>query len=175
MITRRLSILITSLAFTACGIVGPKIDFYDPTVVVNDSNAASISGAKLVGNKPLSPFLVFVDSIDKKATGRAKAQRCNFNTPYPITTGPHDLLVVVSVGEPFAASRFGVASVRIDAKPKSKLVLHGEAYSADLAAIWILDSSGNPVSEKIVVTLKDSPSKGMPVGFAALEDSCSFF
>lgn len=171
---KRLFIVTAVLLFTACGIVGPNVDFYDPTIASHDNAAASISGSKTIGINSLSPILVIVDSIDKKATGRAKAQRCNFDTPYPITSGSHEFLVAVIVGEPFAASRFGVASIRIDAKPKSKLVLRGEAYSADLAAIWIADDSGNPVSEKTKITLKDSPSKGVPVGFAALENSCSF-
>jgi len=157
----------------ACGIVGPKLDFYDSSVAAKEPDSATISGSKTITTKPLSPFLVFLDSIDKKVTGRAKTARCNFNTPYLIAPGPHELLVVVSVGEPYAYSRFGVATLSISAAPKSRLVLQGEAYSDMTAAIWVSDSAGNQITEKQPVTLKDNPAKGMPIGFAAIDDACS--
>lgn len=165
--------LFFSIAVSACGVIGPKLDFYDSASVAKEANVATISGSKTQAQQPLSPVLIFMDSIDKKVTGRAKEQRCSFNRNFSVLPGKHELLVVITAGEPFASSRFGVATVQISAMPNAKLTLKGEAHSNISATVWAEDSAGGIASEKVAVTLKDSPSKGMPIGFAAIEDSCS--
>lgn len=159
----------------ACGIIGPKIDFYDDGAVLMRADAASVRGSRTKTEQQYSPVLVFLDSIDKKATGRAKEARCNFEKPYPIAPGKHEFVVVLSAGEMFSTSRFGIATLSSDVAPGVKVTLHGEVYSADSAAVWAVDETGNLVSEKVSLTLKDSPSKGMPLGFAVMENSCSMF
>lgn len=169
----RLLPLVLFLALNGCGVIGPKLDFYDSALVAKEPGIATISGSKTQGQKPLSPILVFMDSIDKKVTGRAKEQRCSFNKQFPLLPGKHELLVVITAGESFASSRFGVATVQINASPNVRLTIKGETSSNVSGTVWVEDSNGSIASEKVAVTLKDSPSKGMPIGFAALEDSCS--
>ena len=160
------------LTLSGCAIVGPKLDFYDSALVAKEPNNAIISGSKTQGQKPLSPILIFMDSIDKRVTGRAKEQRCSFNKPFPVSPGKHELVVVITAGESFASSRFGFAALQVNAQPNAKLILKGEVSSNDSAKVWAEDSNGSIVTEQVAVSLKDSPSKGMPIGFTALEDSC---
>lgn len=166
-------LLVLSLTLISCGIVGPKIEFYDSSIALKDTTAAKIVGSKSLGQKPLSPVLVYLGSIDGKATGRANAARCNFNSPYSITPGPHHLLVAISAGEMFATSRFGYVSVQIEVQPSSRLTVQGEVLAANSALLWVTNEEGKVVLEKTAVVLKDSPSKGMPLGFAMIEDSCA--
>jgi len=88
--------------------------------------------------------LVFLGKIDAKATGRAKAARCNFDTPYRISPGPHDLLVAVSVGEPFSVSRFAVVTLHIDCGAKFKFGFTWRGIFGSPAAVWITDNAGKP-------------------------------
>lgn len=173
MLKLRFLLFLLPMTLSGCGVIGPKLDFYDSDSVAKESGVATISGSKIQGRKPLSPILVFIDSIDKKVTGRAKEQRCSFKKQLPILPGKHELVVVIAVGEPFASSRVSAATVQINVLPGAKLSLRGEAYSNFAGAVWVEDMNGFFVTEKLAVTLKDSPSKGMPIGFAAIEDACS--
>ncbi|WP_341237058.1 hypothetical protein [uncultured Limnobacter sp.] len=166
-------LLLPFLTLSGCAIVGPKLDFYDSALIAKEPNRAIISGSKTQGQKPLSPILIYMDSIDKKVTGRAKEQRCSFNKSFPVSPGKHELVVVIAAGESFASSRFGFAALQVNALPNAKLILKGEVSSDVSAKVWAQDSNGSIVTEQVSVTLGDSPSKGMPIGFAALEDSCS--
>lgn len=162
-----------SLATVSCGVVGPKIDFYDPSEAERQGTAARIVGSKSIGEKPLSPILVYLGQIDGKATGRAKAARCNFDSPYPVSPGAHDLLVAISAGELFATSRIGHATLQIEIPSNSLLTVRGEVHSSVSATLWVTDKTGAAIGDQIPVVLKDSPSKGMPIGFAMMEDSCA--
>lgn len=166
-------LLVPFVTLSGCAIVGPKLDFYNSALIAKEPNRAIISGSKTQGQKPLSPILIFMDSIDKKVTGQAKEQRCSFNKPFPVSPGKHELVVVITAGETFASSRFGFAALQVNAMPNAKLILKGEVSSNVSAKVWAEDSNGAIVTEQVAVTLKDSPSKGMPIGFAAIEDSCS--
>ncbi|ABR91839.1 Hypothetical protein mma_0680 [Janthinobacterium sp. Marseille] len=172
----RLRILFLSLVIfvSACGVIGPKINFYDGDAALKQADAANVRGSRTKMDQQYSPVIVFLDSIDKQATGRAKEARCNFEKPYPITSGVHEFVVVLSAGEVFSTSRFGFTSVSLNVAPGAKVIFYGEIYSTDSAAIWAADETGNLLSKKIPLTLKDSPSKGMPFGFSAIENSCSF-
>jgi hypothetical protein len=165
-------LLVPFVTLSGCAIVGPKLDFYDSALIAKEPNRATISGSKTQGQTSLSPILIFMDSIDKKVTGRAKEQRCSFNKPFPVSPGTHEIVVVITAGESFASSRFGFAALQVKALPNAKLILKGEVSSNVLAKVWAEDSNGSIVTEQVAVTLKDSPSKGMPIGFAAMEDSC---
>ncbi|WP_156226433.1 hypothetical protein [Herbaspirillum chlorophenolicum] len=148
------------------------MDFYDAKLIANQPNISTVTGSKTDDEKPLSPVRVFMDSIDMKVTGRGKEQLCSVNRPYPVVPGKHVLLVVISAGEPFASSRVGSGQIQIDVPSNARLTIKGEALSSRSGTIWVEDAKGNIVSDRVDVLLKDSPSKGMPAGFAVIESSC---
>lgn len=165
--------LYISFALSGCGVIGKKVDYYDYSSVAKEANVATITGSKTKRAHYLSPVLLYVHGIDNQSMGRNKKARCGLDKPIPLLPGPHELLVTVSIGEPFAYSRYGVATLAINAMPNAELTLKGEPDSKFSATVWVEDSQGNLTSEKIPVTLKDSPAKAMPLGYALIDDSCS--
>lgn len=169
----RFFLVFISIALSGCGLIGPKVEFYDDSAVAKESNVATITGTKTEGQHSFTSVLLFVQYVDNQLTNRSKKARCSFDKPIPLQPGNRELRVVVSAGEPFAYSRYGLASLVINAIPDAKLTLKSEIHSNFSATVWVEDMQGNLTSEKISVVLEDNPRKGMPLGYALIDNNCA--
>jgi len=166
----RFNLLMLAL-LSGCGVLNPNTKFHED--VPAENSHATITGSRTPGPRGLDPVTLYVSTIDQGTVGSPKKARCNFNRVYRVTPGEHEVLVGLYAGSMFASSSVAVSPVVVNVELGQKLMVKGRVDSEKTAIMWIEDEpTGTVISARITTALAPSPAKGMPVGFAFMDDSC---
>jgi hypothetical protein len=147
-------------------------EYYKIPTADSPSQLATITGSSDEQTDKAKPVKVFISAIDGKAVGLPKPARCNFDKRYPVTPGLRMLSLSYYVGPSYIHGQVANAEVPVNLEAGFGYIARG-SYREGVAAIWVETNSGQALGERQEYPLKDNPGKGMPIGFAAISDSCS--
>ena len=82
--------------------------------------------------------------------------------------------IAVTIGSSYTESLVGYAELSLVTEHGINYVAKAEYRPEVMAAVWIEEAStGRVVTSRADLVLRDSPQKGVPIGFAAIANSCS--
>jgi hypothetical protein len=162
---------VVAMLAAGCGVLNPNTKFHEDVPATGAH--ATITGSRGPGPRSLDPVTVYVGAIDQGTVGSPKKARCNFERPYRVAPGEHEVLVGLYAGSMFATSSVAIAKFAIKAEAGQRLALKATVEPDMKATMWIEDAvSGAAVGSRVSTALGPSPAKGMPPGFALMDDSC---
>jgi hypothetical protein len=149
-------------------------EYYKAPTTDGAVRPATITGSNDDKSDPSRPVKVFVYAIDGKPVGLPKPARCNFDRLYPVSPGNHTVTLYYAAGEYYTQSLVANAEISFDFEPDASYVAKGQFNEMSMGVMWIENKGkGTVAAERKEYPLKDNPGKGMPVGFAAMSDSCA--
>ncbi len=147
------------------------MEYYKAPTNVASGQLATITGSNDEYVDLNRPITVFVSAIDGQLVGLPKTARCNVDKHYQLSPGGHDIHVWYYIGLSYTRSQEAKGIIIADLEPGVRYVVKG-GYREGMALVWIETQSGKKVSHVREIPLKDNPGKNMPIGFAAMSDSC---
>ncbi len=149
-------------------------EYYRPPTESGAASIATVTGSDDASTGVAKPTRAFVGGIDGKPVSLPKSARCSYDKRYRLAPGDHVVGISVTVGSAYTDSLVGYGELPLIADTNARYVAKAQFRPDSAATIWIEDeSNGKDITARKEITLKDSPQKGIPVGFAAIANSCS--
>jgi hypothetical protein len=136
-----------------------------------ETSKIEISGTLDDRVDPKQPIYAFVASIDGQRVGTEKSARCNFDRRYALVPGVRSIIIGYSVGRDWTESLVGRTEISLDSKPGIHYVAKG-AFRPPSTGLISVESNGKLLVQR-EIPLVPHPQKNIPVGFAAMVNSCA--
>lgn len=157
----------------ACGTASCATFYKPPTQEAGASNG-SITGNFDEKTDSANPVHAFVFKVDGVRVATEKSSRCDYGKHWAVAPGQHVISVGFSVGTSWTSGLVGYADFSLTFFPSSNYIIKGAFNQNKKGVVWVEQASdGKVVAEKKDIELKEHPQRNIPIGFAAMVDSCA--
>jgi hypothetical protein len=157
----------------ACGTAGCAT-FYKPPTLEAGTSSPLISGNLDEKTDPANPVYAFAFKVDGVRVATEKSSRCDYDKRRAIAPGQHVISVGFSVGTSWTRGLVGYADFPLMFFASSNYIIKGAFNQNKTGAVWVEQvSDGKIVAERKDIELKEHPQRNVPIGFAAMVDSCA--
>ncbi len=156
----------------ACGMAGCAT-FYKPPTPEAGTSSPTIAGNLDEKTDSANPVYAFPFKVDGVRVATEKSSRCEYDKRRAIASGQHVISVGFSVGASWTRGLVGYADFPLTFSVSSNYVIKGAFNQNKTGAVWVEQASdGKVVKERRGIELKEHPQRNIPIGFAAMVDSC---
>lgn len=162
------------LAMLIAGAVTGCATVYKPPVQVAGVSNGSITGTLDEKTDSKKPVRVFVFKVDGVPVATAKSSRCDYDKRRVIAPGQHVISVGFSVGTSWTQGLVGYTDIPLTFSASSDYLVKGAFKQDKTGSVWVEQvTDGKVIAGKIDIELVDHPQRNIPIGFAAMVDSCA--